>query len=82
MSVLSATSRTKWQTDGFIKVIVEKETENILGVHIIGPYAPELIQEVVNAMTSGGDIEEINDGIHIHPALSELVPTALNGVGE
>ena len=70
------------ETDGFIKVIVEKETENILGVHIIGPYAPELIQEVVNAMTSGGDIEEINDGIHIHPALSELVPTALNGVGE
>jgi mycothione reductase len=70
------------ETNGFIKVIVEKETENILGVHIIGPYAPELIQEVVNAMTSGGDIEEINDGIHIHPALSELVPTALNSVGE
>jgi mycothione reductase len=70
------------ETEGFIKVIVEKETENILGVHIIGPYAPELIQEAVNAMNSGGDIDEINDSIHIHPALSELVPTAFNNLGE
>ncbi len=70
------------ETEGFVKVIIEKETENILGVHIIGPNAPELIQEAVNAMTSGGDIDEINDGIHIHPALSELIPTAVNSVGE
>ena len=70
------------ETEGFIKVIIEKETENILGVHIIGPNAPELIQEAVNAMTSGGDIDELNEGIHIHPALSELVPTAVNSVEE
>jgi mycothione reductase len=70
------------EEDGFAKVIVEKETENILGFHIIGPYAPELIQEVVNAMTSGGDVDELNEGIHIHPALSELIPTVVNSVGE
>ena len=70
------------ETEGFAKVIVEKETEKILGFHIIGPYAPELIQEAVNAMTSGGDVDEINDGIHIHPSLSELVPTTMNNVGE
>ncbi len=70
------------ETDGFAKAIVEKETDNILGFHIIGPYAPELIQEVVNAMTSGGKIAELNEGIHIHPALSELIPTTINGVGE
>jgi dihydrolipoamide dehydrogenase len=39
------------EKEGFAKVIVEKETNRILGFHIIGPYAPELIQEVVNAMT-------------------------------
>ncbi len=70
------------ETEGFAKAIVEEETDKILGFHIIGPYAPELIQEVVNAMTSGGDIEEINEGIHIHPSLSELVPTTINSVGE
>jgi dihydrolipoamide dehydrogenase len=70
------------ETEGFAKAIVEKETDKILGFHIIGPYAPELIQEVVNAMTSGGDVDELNEGIHIHPSLSELVPTTINSVGE
>lgn len=70
------------ETEGFAKVIVEKETDKILGFHIIGPYAPELIQEVVNAMTSGGDVDELNEGIHIHPSLSELVPTTINSVRE
>ena len=70
------------EKEGYAKVIVEKGTDKILGFHIIGPHAPELIQEVVNAMTSGGHVEEINQGIHIHPALSELVPTTLNSLGE
>lgn len=68
------------ETEGFAKVIVEKETDKILGFHIIGPYAPVLIQEVVNAMTSGGNIEELNKGIHIHPAISELIPTTINSL--
>ena len=70
------------ETDGFAKAIIEKETDTILGFHIIGPYAPELIQEVVNAMTSGGDADELNEGIHIHPALSELIPTTVNSAVE
>ena len=70
------------ETEGFAKAIVEKETEKLLGFHLIGPYAPVLIQEVVNAMTSSGDIEELNEGIHIHPALSELIPTTVNSLGE
>jgi len=70
------------ETAGYAKAIVENGTDRILGFHIIGPYAPELIQEVANAMTSGGQIEEINQGIHIHPALSELVPMTLNSLGK
>jgi len=70
------------EKEGFAKAIVEKGSDKILGFHIIGPYAPVLIQEVVNAMTSGGHIEEINQGIHIHPALSELIPTTLNSLEE
>ncbi len=65
---------------GFAKAIVDRESEHILGFHIIGPYAPILIQEVVNAMTSGGHIEEIGEGIHIHPAMTELILTALGNL--
>jgi dihydrolipoamide dehydrogenase len=70
------------EREGFAKAIVEKDSGKILGFHIIGPSAPVLIQEVVNAMTSGGHIEEINEGIHIHPALSELIPVTLNSPDE
>lgn len=70
------------EKQGFAKAIVEKDSGRILGFHIIGPYAPELIQEVVNAMTSGGGMEELGQGIHIHPALSELVQYALSSLEE
>jgi len=70
------------ETEGLAKAIVEKETEKILGFHIIGPCAPVLIQEVVNAMTSGGHSGEIDQGFHIHPALTELIPTVLNNLEE
>jgi mycothione reductase len=65
------------EREGFAKAIVEKESGNLLGFHIIGPYAPLLIQEVINAMTSDGQVEEIQEGMHIHPALSELIPSTL-----
>ncbi|MFC2014184.1 dihydrolipoyl dehydrogenase [Chloroflexota bacterium] len=70
------------EKEGFAKAIVDKDSSRILSFHIIGPYAPELIQEVVNAMTSGGGMEELGQGIHIHPALSELVQYTLNSLEE
>jgi dihydrolipoamide dehydrogenase len=70
------------EREGFAKAIVEQDSGKLLGFHIIGPYAPILIQEVINAMTSGGNIDEIQEGMHIHPALSELIPRTLNAVGQ
>ncbi|MFC1917188.1 dihydrolipoyl dehydrogenase [Chloroflexota bacterium] len=70
------------ETDGFAKAIVDRESRQILGFHIIGPYAPILIQEVINAMTSGGHIDEINAGLHIHPALTELIQVIVNSLEE
>lgn len=61
------------ETEGFAKAIVEKNQGTILGFHIIGPYASILIQEVVNAMALGGKIGFLGQGMHIHPALPELV---------
>jgi len=66
---------------GFAKAIVEKGTERILGFHIVGPHAPILIQEVVNAMESGGHVDEVVRGVHIHPSLSELIPSVLAELG-
>ena len=65
------------EKEGFAKVIIDEDTDKILGFHIIGPYAPVLIQEVVNAMASDGHMGEIFKGMHIHPALSELIPATL-----
>jgi mycothione reductase len=70
------------EEDSFAKAIVDKDTEKILGFHIIGPYAPELIQEVVDTMESGGTISNIMSGMHIHPALSELIQQTLANLKE
>jgi len=70
------------EREGFAKAIVEKGSRRILGFHIIGPYAPILIQEVINAMQSGGHLDEINDGIHIHPALPELIQLTFSNLEE
>ncbi len=61
------------ELEGFTKAIIDKQDGKILGFHIIGPYAPILIQEVINAMALGGQIGYIGQGMHIHPALSELI---------
>ncbi len=65
--------------DCFVKVIVEKGTDRILGAHIIGPQASILIQEIVNLMyTPEQTANPIRDGMHIHPALAEVVDRAFN----
>ena len=68
--------------DGFTKAIVDKQSGKILGFHIIGPYAPMLIQEVINAMALGGDISLLTHGLHIHPALPELILRTLGNLSE
>ncbi len=65
----------------FAKAIVENGTDRILGFHIVGPQAADLIHEVVVAMGCGdGTVDTITDAIHVHPTLSELVHTVFNQV--
>jgi len=61
------------ETDGLTKAVVHKKSGKILGYHIIGPQASILIQEVVNAMATEGNLWSVANAIHIHPALSEVV---------
>ena len=68
------------EKNGFAKAVLEAGTGKILGFHIIGPYAPILIQEVINAMASGGGIDQIQTSMHIHPAITELIPAFLSNL--
>jgi mycothione reductase len=70
------------ELEGFTKAIVNKKDAKILGFHIIGPYAAILVQEVVNAMALGGQIGFIGQGMHIHPALPELILKTFNNLKE
>jgi len=56
---------------GFVKLIADKASDEILGVHIIGPLAGELIAEAVLAMEYRGSAEDLQRTIHAHPTLSE-----------
>jgi len=64
--------------DFFVKIIVKKESMEILGAHIIGPFASVLIQEIINLMyTPERSAVPIFQGMHIHPALNEVVERAV-----
>ncbi|WP_423820722.1 dihydrolipoyl dehydrogenase [Salinisphaera sp. SPP-AMP-43] len=64
------------QQGGFVKMIADAETDEILGVHMIGPYVSELVQEMVVAMEYKASSEDIARIIHGHPTLSETVHEA------
>jgi dihydrolipoamide dehydrogenase len=70
------------ETEAFAKAIVHRKSGKILGFHIIGPQASVLIQEVVNAMAADGNLWSVAKGIHIHPALSEVVLKPLGKLKE
>jgi dihydrolipoamide dehydrogenase len=77
-----AKGQAMMETDGFTKAIVERESGAILGFHIIGPYAPMLIQEVVVAMANDRPAGWVAQGMRIHPALPEVVVRALYSLRE
>lgn len=68
------------ETDGFVKVVSDERTGEILGVHIIGPRASDLIAEAVLAMSMECTPEEIARVIHAHPTLTETVMEAAGAV--
>ena len=63
------------ETDGLIKMIVDAKTRKILGCHICGAHAADLIQEVVMAMNADVTVDVLARSIHGHPTLSEVVLT-------
>ncbi|XP_046400642.1 dihydrolipoyl dehydrogenase, mitochondrial [Ischnura elegans] len=69
-------AKTNNETDGFVKVLGDKLTDRILGTHIIGPGAGEMINEAVLAMEYGGSCEDVARVCHAHPTCSEALREA------
>jgi dihydrolipoamide dehydrogenase len=69
-------ARTNGFTEGFVKILAERETDRVLGVHIIGPDAGTMIAEAVLAMEFGASAEDIARTCHAHPTLSEALKEA------
>ena len=69
-------ARTNGYTEGFVKILAERDTDRVLGVHIIGPDAGTLIAEAVLAKEFGASAEDIARTCHAHPTLSEAVKEA------
>lgn len=70
------------QADGFVKIVSDKKTDRVLGVHIIGPDAGSLIAECASAMEYGATAEDIYRTCHAHPTLSEAVKEAAMAVDD
>ncbi len=68
--------RAVGETDGFVKILADKTTDRVLGVHILGPDAGTLIAEAVLAMEYGASSEDIARTCHAHPTLNEAVKEA------
>jgi dihydrolipoamide dehydrogenase len=64
------------ETDGIAKVIYRQDTGELLGVHIIGIHASDLIQEAANAIAARKSVRELAFNVHAHPTLSEVLDEA------
>ena len=73
-----ANSRAKAidEPEGFVKILADKSTDKVLGVHIIGPHAGEMIAEMAVAMEFGASSEDIARTCHAHPTFSEAIKEA------
>jgi len=75
-------ARCAGDIDGFVKMVADAATDTILGVHILGPHASELIAEAAVALEFSASAEDIARSVHAHPTLAEAMKEAALAVGE
>lgn len=78
----NARAKAVFQGEGFVKILADKETDRVLGAHIIGPAAGDLIHEICVAMEFGASAEDIALTCHAHPTYSEGVREAALACGD
>lgn len=72
----NARAKARGATDGFVKIITDKRTDRIIGGHIVGASASELLGEIIVAMEFGGSSEDLARSFHSHPTMSEVIREA------
>ena len=65
-------ARTTSETEGFVKIIADQETDRILGAQCAGPHATDLISEMVLAVREELTVEELGNTVHAHPTFAEV----------
>lgn len=78
--IASGKAQAMGETEGFVKILADAENDNILGVHIIGPHATDLIAEAALAMQARITVKQLADTIHAHPTLAESLMEAAEAV--
>ena len=78
----NARAKAVFQAEGFVKILADKDTDRILGAHIIGPMAGDLIHEVCVAMEFGASAQDLALTCHAHPTYSEAVREAALACGD
>ena len=78
----NARAKANFAGDGFVKILADKATDRILGAHIIGPMAGDLIHEICVAMEFGAAAEDLARTCHAHPTYSEAVREAALACGD
>ena len=78
----NARAKAVFQGDGFVKILADKATDRILGAHIIGPMAGDLIHEICVAMEFGASAQDLALTTHAHPTFSEAVREAALACGD
>jgi dihydrolipoamide dehydrogenase len=76
----SGKARILGEEEGFVKVVSETKYDELLGVHIIGPHATEIIHECIVALHLESTAEELGRAIHAHPTVSEAIMEAAEGI--
>ena len=74
--IANSRAKTINETEGFVKILANEKTDKVLGVHLIGPHAGELIAEMSLAMEFGASSEDIARTCHAHPTFSEAIKEA------
>jgi len=74
--IANGRAKTMDETEGFVKIIADAKTDRILGAHIVGPRASDILSEIVSVIEFGGSSEDIARTCHAHPTLSEVVKEA------
>ena len=68
------------EPDGLVKILIDADSRLILGCHVVGAHAADIIQEVVTVMSASLTIDAVTASIHAHPTLSEAVLAAAKAI--